>query len=179
VYGAERAPNMEAVIDLAIEMGKMVCVTDPDEAAARDEAFRAVYDGSISEIPPFPGLTEGVILAGTPQAGELFVQGIVEHHGLRGRFDDVVGAGWRLVSSRDVRMDPDLADWFAGIGGRVVAVGADTGVVDVEGTYAEWFARHDVVAALQRPDFYVFGTAASHDDVDRLLAMLRRELQHP
>ena len=38
-YGTERGPNMEAVIELAIEMGKMICVADPEEAAARDEMF--------------------------------------------------------------------------------------------------------------------------------------------
>ena len=122
-YGLERAPNMQAVIDLAIEMGKVICVADPEEAAARDELFRSTYDGSISEVPPFPGLGGGVVLAGTPAAGELFVQGHVERDGVRGRFDDVVGVGWRLVTAGDVRVDADVAAWFAGIGGVVVAVG--------------------------------------------------------
>ena len=30
-YGPERAPNMQAVIELAIDMGRMVCACDPEE----------------------------------------------------------------------------------------------------------------------------------------------------
>jgi 2-polyprenyl-6-methoxyphenol hydroxylase-like FAD-dependent oxidoreductase len=176
-YGLERAPNMQAVIDLAIEMGKVICVADPEEAAARDELFRSTYDGSISEVPPFPGLGEGVLLTGTPAAGELFVQGLVERDGVRGRFDDVVGVGWRLVTAGDVPVDADAAAWFAGISGVVVPVGADDGVADVEGIYTRWFEEHDVVAALQRPDFSLFGTAGAATDVTDLLGALRRQLE--
>ena len=97
-YGTERAPNMEAVIELAIEMGKMICACDPDDVRARDDMFLAGDDGSITDIPPFPGISEGIILPGTPRAGELFVQGDVARDGVRMRFDDAVGAGWRLVT---------------------------------------------------------------------------------
>ena len=58
------------------------------------------------------------------------------------RFDDLVGAGWRLIS-----LDPDVAAalpaaavaWFEDLGGRVVILGVD--VEDVDGTYKSWFAR--------------------------------------
>ena len=111
-YGTERAPNMEAVIELAIEMGKMICACDPDEVRARDDMFLAGDDGSITDIPPFPGISEGIILPGTPRAGELFVQGDVARDGVRMRFDDAVGAGWRLVTDGTVAVDGDLAEWF-------------------------------------------------------------------
>ena len=151
---------MEAVIELAIEMGKMICACDPDEVRARDDMFLAGDDGSITDIPPFPGISEGIILPGTPRAGELFVQGDVERDGVRMRFDDAVGAGWRLVTDGTVAIDGDLAQWFPSIGGAVVAVGGESGLIDVDGTYGRWFAVHGVVAALQRPDFVLFGTAA-------------------
>ena len=63
-YGTERAPNMEAVIDLAIEMGKMICACDPDEVRARDEMFLTGDDGGITAIPPFPGISDGIVLPG-------------------------------------------------------------------------------------------------------------------
>ena len=175
-YGTERAPNMEAVIELAIEMGKMICACDPDEVRARDDMFLAGDDGSITDIPPFPGISEGIILPGTPRAGELFVQGDVARDGARMRFDDAVGAGWRLVTDGTAPIDGDLSDWFQSIGGAVVAVGGESGLIDVDGTYGRWFAVNGVMAALQRPDFALFGTAAGPSAVNEVLRSLRDHL---
>jgi len=177
-YELERGPHTQAVIELAIEMGKLICVADRGEAAARDEALIAAYDGSLTEVPPFPPITEGIVLDGSPFAGELFVQGEVEHHGRRARFDDAVGAGWRLVTLEEPAIDDQLASWFAGIGGLVVPIDSGAGsVIDVDGTYRKWFADHGVVGVLQRPDFAVFGTAAEPTQVTALVHALRKTLQ--
>ena len=40
-----------------------------------------IDDGSLTEVPPFPPIAEGIVLAGSPFAGELFVQAEVEHSG--------------------------------------------------------------------------------------------------
>jgi 3-(3-hydroxy-phenyl)propionate hydroxylase len=178
-YGTERAPNMEAVIDLAIEMGKMICVCDPDEVRARDEMFLAGYDGGVTAIPPFPGISDGIVLPGSPKAGELFVQGDVERNGQRVRFDDAVGAGWRLVTNGPVAVDAALADRFESMGGAVVAVGEEPGLLDVDGTYHRWFDANRVHAALQRPDFALFGTATDPSEVDALLRALQARLAAP
>ncbi len=92
------------------------------------------------------------------------------------RFDDAVGAGWRLVTDGTVPVDGDLADWLQSIGGSVVAVGGESGLLDVDGTYGRWFAVNGVAAALQRPDFVLFGTATEPSQVDGLLRSLRDEL---
>jgi hypothetical protein len=179
-YGLERGPNVRAVIELAIEMGKLICVADLDEAAARDAAFIAADDGGLTDIPPFPPITEGVVLAGSPAAGELFLQAEVEAVGRRVRFDDAVGAGWRLVTLAEPALDRDLAAWFASIGGAVVVVGCGDGSPrDVDGSYAKWFGDHGVVAALQRPDFSLFGTTVAAGDVPELVASLRSVLRSP
>jgi hypothetical protein len=157
----------------------MICVADPAEAAARDDMFLASYDGSISEVPPFPGIAQGVVLQGSPQAGELFLQAEVVRDGVRARFDDAVGSGWRLVTTVEPQIDPDLVEWFAGIGGVVASVGPGGVVTDVDGAYARWFAAHGVVAALQRPDFALFGTATEPDRVVELLGALRSSLADP
>jgi 2-polyprenyl-6-methoxyphenol hydroxylase-like FAD-dependent oxidoreductase len=178
-YSTERAPNMEAVIDLAIEMGRMICACDPDEVRARDEMFLTGNDGGITAIPPFPGISDGIVLHGSPKAGELFVQGDVVRDGLRMRFDNAVGAGWRLVTHGTAAVDAALADWFASIGGAVAAVGGEPGLLDVDGTYGRWFAVNGVTAALQRPDFALFGTAPEPSDVDALLRSLQERLAAP
>ena len=40
-YEAERLPSAQAAIEFSIELGKVICVPDPAEAAARDEAMAA------------------------------------------------------------------------------------------------------------------------------------------
>ena len=176
-YGPERAPNMEAVIELAIGMGRMVCACGPEEVRAHDEMFLASYDGSVTDIPPFPGVSAGIILQGSPEAGDLFLQADVERDGVRTRFDDAVGAGWRLVTNSPVALDRELADWFASIGGAVVVVGGSAELTDADGAYGTWFAEHDVAAVLQRPDFVLFGTAADATGTADLVRSLRGGLQ--
>ncbi|MEZ5251212.1 MAG: hypothetical protein R2713_18925 [Ilumatobacteraceae bacterium] len=102
-----------------------------------------------------------------PLAGHLFVQGAVD-----GRpFDDVHGAGWRLVTIDDpVSIDPVLGEWFAAIGGSVVGVDA------ADPTFGRWFDEHPVRGALQRPDFHLFGTAADATAASALLTNLRARL---
>jgi hypothetical protein len=75
-------------------------------------------------------------------------------------------------------MDADLSDWFASIGGRVVSIGSDAAaVVDVDDAYRKWFAERGVVAALQRPDFALFGTATETAQIAALVHGLRDVLQ--
>jgi flavoprotein hydroxylase len=179
-YGRERGPHAEAVIELAMDMGKLICVADPDEAAARDEAFIATYDGSVTDVPPFPSITDGIVLSGSPGAGELFIQGEVEGPGGRTRFDDAVGAGWRLITLADAGLDAETSDWFARIGGMIVTLGCgDSKVVDADAAYRTWLGDHIAVAVLQRPDFSVFGTAATPSDISPLLRSLRSALTVP
>jgi 3-(3-hydroxy-phenyl)propionate hydroxylase len=165
------------VIELAIGMGQMVCACDPDEVRGRDEMFLAAYDGSVTEIPPFPGVSAGIVLAGSPKAGDLFLQADVERAGVRTPFDDAVGAGWRLVTNDPVALDRELADWFASIGGAVVAVGGSAELGDADGAYGTWFTEHGVTAALQRPDFVLFGTAVDATQTGELVRSLRDALQ--
>jgi hypothetical protein len=47
---------------------------------------------------------------------------------------------------------------------------------DADGAYAAWFAEHGVVAALQRPDFSLFGTAAQLAEAPELVRSLRAAL---
>jgi flavoprotein hydroxylase len=179
-YGRERGPHTQAVIELAMDMGKLICVADPDEAAARDEAFLATYDGSVTDVPPFPPITDGIVLTGSPGAGELFIQGEVEGPAGRIRFDDEVGAGFRLITTADQILDPDTSDWFASIGGVVVTLGCgDSKLVDANAAYRAWLGEHMAVAVLQRPDFAVFGTAATPSDLAPLLRGLRSVLSAP
>ena len=64
----------------------------------------------------------------------------------------------------------DERGWFESIGGRVVALD------DPDPLYVRWFAEHDTTCALQRPDFYLYGTAPTAATATTLLADLRNHL---
>ena len=176
-YERERTDNVRAVIDFSMALGKVICITDPDEAAERDALMAGGADAQAP--PPLPGVTGGVIRAGDPLAGLLFVQGRVARDGTPALLDDVVGAGWRLVtidSEVGDSISDELLAWFADRGGVVVTVVAE---VDVDGTYDAWFTSHGVVAVVQRPDFHLYGSAVGAAGVDDLLVHLRTALDHP
>lgn len=134
-YQTERGPNLRATIDMAVMMGRTVCITDPAAAAARDEAMLAARaagqspDGNLA----YPPIEHGAILAGSAGAGSYFPQPVVDGQ----RLDDVLGAG-HWVLSRDSLDRPELAPFAAALTG--------------------WFDRTGADAVLVRPDRYVFGT---------------------
>jgi hypothetical protein len=167
-YQAERLPHAQQVIDFSMELGKVICVADTDEAAARDAAMASTVSASPVDAPSLPGINAGVIHASAPHAGDLFVQGTVN-----GRwFDDVHGAGWRLVTvDRDpTAIDATSREWFESIGGKIVPL------LEPDGVYRRWFTEHNATWALQRPDFHLYGTATDAAEAAALLTDLRRQL---
>jgi 2-polyprenyl-6-methoxyphenol hydroxylase-like FAD-dependent oxidoreductase len=177
-YSTERSVNARALIEFAVELGKVICVAGADEAAQRDEAMTAAMVGvDMQPIPDLPGVSGGIISPGDPVAGSLFIQGRVRSGARIDLFDDVFGAGWRLVTL-DAELANSLpdgaAEWFTAVGGRVVAINAE--VEDVDGTYTTWFRGHGVSTVLQRPDFYVFGTATDASGAAALVVSLRAML---
>src|SRR5262249_41615124 len=157
----------------SIDLGRVICVPDAAEAAARDAAMiAAAADRGPTPPLPAPSLGPG-LLAGDPLAGHLFVQGEVAHGGRRGRFDDVVGRGFTLVATEtdpSSALAPELAAFFASLGGLTAHVAPGAPVDDVGGAYARWFREHGIGVALARPDFHLFGTAPSVDGASRLVA---------
>jgi 2-polyprenyl-6-methoxyphenol hydroxylase-like FAD-dependent oxidoreductase len=174
-YTEERLPHARAVIDLSIALGKIICVPDPAEAALRDEMMSAGVTDGATAIPALPPIAGALLPADDPVAGHVFPQGMVVLNGERRRFDDAYGVGWRLVTITADRLDlePDLAKWFDGEHGKVVAVPSE---VDLDGVYAAWFADHHCTWALQRPDFHVHGVALDAVGAAALLADVRRRL---
>ena len=80
-----------------------------------------------------------------------------------------------MTNGPPVELDGELASWFESIGGRSVAIG--TTVEDVEGRYGRWFDDHGVAAVVERPDFAIYGTAATDRDVTELVTGLRDQLE--
>jgi flavoprotein hydroxylase len=167
-YQSERLPSAKAAIEFSMELGKIICVPNPAEAAARDDAMALAVGDEPAPAPGLPDITTGFIHPTVPHAGRQLVQGTD-----RGRpFDDVHGTGWRLVvlGADFAAIGGDERAWFESIGGRVVALG------DPDPLYVRWFAEHDTTCALQRPDFYLYGTAPTVATATTLLADLRNHL---
>ena len=167
-YQQERLPSARASIEFSMELGKVICVPDPVEAAARDEAMASAVGPEPTEVPDLPGPRDGLIHAGSPHAGELFVQPRIGDR----LFDDVQGVGWRLLTLGDdpLRLDTTWLPWFESIGGAVVALDPTDRVATT------WFERRAVRWALQRPDFYLFGTAGDATAASALLCELNSQL---
>jgi 2-polyprenyl-6-methoxyphenol hydroxylase-like FAD-dependent oxidoreductase len=179
-YGRERAPQVRAAIAFSVELGQVICISDPTEARERDQAMVGAAAESGPVLPPAPPpIGPGLTLPGDANAGQLAAQGVVAYRGRRGRFDDVVGRGWVLLSAEAdplAGIDPALSLWWTELGGTAVHVGSGAAADDVEGTYAEWFSAMGAVAVLQRPDFYIFGTAADRAGAAGLLGSARAAL---
>jgi len=190
-YQSEREPHVRAVVEKGIELGRVQAMRDPAAVAARDErllAARAAHQEP--EKIAFPGLGGGLLSRRpTPGRGELSVQGIVDDGTRTDRFDRVVGRGHCVVATpaaAELFDDPALLGALHQLGCTVVVVASDAVpgaaapvVRDVDGTYAAWFAGHDAVLAIVRPDFYVYGTAADAGSARDLVEEYAADLGAP
>jgi len=177
----ERQPQNEAIIQLAIELGKVLCQLDPQAAAERDQMLRQAGPPPPLELPP---LTDGALHRADdadPLAGELSVQGVVARAGREGRFDDVVGRGFQLIVAG--------GDPLAGLDAKrrglvelfdmsVATLDADApqGVRDLDGRLTGWLSEHQAHAVIVRPDFYVFGSVPAAEQLPALLDDLSSQL---
>jgi hypothetical protein len=167
-YQCERLPSARAAIEFSMELGKVICVPDPAEAAARDNAMAAGVREEPEPAPGLPDVTSGFLHPTAPHAGKQFVQGCDTGR----RFDEAHGNGWRLVvlGGEVERIGREERAWFASIGGCVVVLR------DPDAMFVRWFADHETTYALQRPDFYLYGTATTASAATSLLADCRSHL---
>jgi len=187
-YTPERRPQVRAVIDASIAMGRVVCTADAAEAARRDEAY---LSGNVPPLPPFPGLTQGVIdqgADGNPHgpAGQLSPHDTVERRGQAARYDETVSSGFHVIAL-DVNPDEILDDaervFLKSIGATTVGLTVNpkkkndpTLLFDVSGKYAHYFAEHGIKTLIVRPDFYVYGGTETLDGLHGLIERLEGQL---
>lgn len=180
-YGSERSHHAIAFVRFSMELGQVICLTDPAQAAARDARVITEWESAhTAPAPPRPGLGPGLHTG--PHGGELARQGRVALPGAAPvLLDDLLGGPGALLVRR-----ADMVDgvWPADrlrlerLGIRLVALAGaqdpeheqgDIPVVhDVDGTYQQWLntlsaygANVDVV--LIRPDFHLYGTGGAAD----------------
>ncbi len=178
-YEAERVQHVRLAIGASMDLGKVICIADPAEAAARDQAMiAAAASGHRITMPAGMPIGPGITRDGDANAGQLFVQGHVRRGGVSGLFDDVVGRGWTLIAATGdprAHLDATTAAFFTSLGGIAAHIGAG-GFEDVDGVYGRWFAENGAGVVLQRPDFYLFGSAIREEDAGLLVRDLQRVL---
>ncbi|MEV0442031.1 bifunctional 3-(3-hydroxy-phenyl)propionate/3-hydroxycinnamic acid hydroxylase [Streptomyces spectabilis] len=202
-YAEERRAQAREAILASVQLGRMICVTDPVAAAERDATVLAGRRGRAPSGPeparPLPGGLLHRRSAGQAPAGAVVPQGRVGRGGSCGLFDDVVGRGFVLLTTEDPRtaLDAERLALLGGLTARVVRLlppgaaakdapfavdAAAPGVVEVVDTddvYRPYLARFGATALLVRPDYHVFGAASGPDGTRELLDDLRDQLRAP
>ncbi|MCK6403493.1 MAG: bifunctional 3-(3-hydroxy-phenyl)propionate/3-hydroxycinnamic acid hydroxylase [Sphaerotilus natans subsp. sulfidivorans] len=172
-YGLERAAHVRELTRRIKAIGAVICERDPERARERDARLLAECAGVVRDTPRqdvLPALSTGLITA-TPGAGALFPQPRLQDAQTADGvlMDQRHGGGWRLVSD-GTQLPPSKADL------------PDLRLIDLsrepeqDGVVARWLAGLGAVAALVRPDHYVFGTAASPAELQQLLQDWRAAL---
>jgi 3-(3-hydroxy-phenyl)propionate hydroxylase/flavoprotein hydroxylase len=182
-YTLERKPQIRAVIEASMAMGKVVCVSDPVKAAERDAAY---LSGNVEPLPPFPGLTDGLLQEGSPVRGILGVHGSIEIDGQISRYDDVIQRGFHLLVRGDEDplslLDAQQLGFIRDYGLQVVRLASQSdsakGIYrDVSGKYLQFMAEAGLKAVVVRPDYYCYGGVAEISALPKLLNSLRQQLQ--
>ncbi|WP_328348260.1 bifunctional 3-(3-hydroxy-phenyl)propionate/3-hydroxycinnamic acid hydroxylase MhpA [Micromonospora sp. NBC_00421] len=206
-YETERRAHVQHAIRMSIDSGTVICETDQKKAAGRDAVMLAAlrrrtqqrHARSLREA-----IVDGVLHRNpdgspAPFAGAPAVQGRVAVGGRTGRFDEVVGTGFVLLTRGPATLDPDATAFLHTLGAHRVTVRtadhtdttpsapgggtpavddptAPIDVVDLDGVHLAWLADANADAVLVRPDFYVFGVAAGPAGPAALVDDLRRQV---
>ncbi|MCI3934413.1 bifunctional 3-(3-hydroxy-phenyl)propionate/3-hydroxycinnamic acid hydroxylase MhpA [Streptomyces sp. AN091965] len=195
-YAQERRAQAKEAILASVQLGRLICVTDPVAAAERDATVLANRRGRAPSGPepakPLPGglLHRGA--AATAPAGAVVPQGRVGRGGPAGLFDDVVGRGFVLLTTEEpgAVLDAERLAFLGELEAHVVrllppgatadhAQGSAVEVVDTDDVYRPYLARCAATALLVRPDYHVFGAASGPDGVRELIDDLREQLYAP
>jgi 2-polyprenyl-6-methoxyphenol hydroxylase-like FAD-dependent oxidoreductase len=187
-YELERKPNCRNALEESVRVGRVVNERDPIKVAKRDADLKTAQAQTTKQLVGYraPGLERGFIgRAGSARgAGEIFVQGIVDRNGMRGRFDDVIGRGFMIMARQgDARaaLSDEQRGFWSSLGGRIVTFGdaqrsGDAHFEDSDGWYGKHMDEFGCDVVVKRSDFYVFGMYASVAELPTALDDMRAQL---
>ena len=172
-YTSERSVHLQHAITMSVELGRVICVLDPREAAERDR--RMIGGGADPErvlpVTALPVLGNGVTATtdSVPALrGTLLPQFPVIHCGRTKLLDEATGHGALiLVYGTQRAVSEEVRPLLSQADVRVVTIDVegDPDLVDGDGCWKEWFAINGVECVLVRPDHYVFGALDSCADI--------------
>ena len=192
-YQQERRPHVKATTETAKSLGRIICELDPVKAAERDaRLLREMGDPPAVQYRQnlIPGLDEGALCSdqGAP-VGTRFPQPSIVNKSGECLLDDMVGTSFRLVVSSQIALDdiPEtLRRKVVQLGGGVLSLAdaefsqpagvGEWSIVEAEGVLNGWLRDHGLLAALVRPDHYVFALAKQRSDLNAMSDLLERHL---
>ncbi|MET8873215.1 bifunctional 3-(3-hydroxy-phenyl)propionate/3-hydroxycinnamic acid hydroxylase [Nocardia sp. NPDC004604] len=184
-YTTERSLHLQHAIAMSVELGKVICVLDHEQAAQRDA--RMVAGGAdpakVLPVTARPVLGSGVVLADCALGGTLAPQFAVEVDRSPHLLDIATGAGAVLLLASDQRSEQLLGASLrrslaaSDIIAKSVAVNGNPDLRDFTGEWGRWFDANGVAAVLIRPDHYVFGAAPGVDGAAELAAAYTTRLR--
>jgi 3-(3-hydroxy-phenyl)propionate hydroxylase len=127
-------------------------------------------------------LGDGTWNSADDQAGRPSIQGLVAYKGATGRFDEAVGRNWYLLTDASAASETLTSEQLAKlekVGGSVLTVGprgSNANVIDLDGSYAAWFAKNNRKHLLVRPDYFVAATANSESEIRSAFDIATRNL---
>jgi 3-(3-hydroxy-phenyl)propionate hydroxylase len=180
-YGLERSAHVRQLTGTIKMIGASICERDPEAAKQRDQKLLEACGGVVKTVPRqdlIPKLSTGFLAVGDHAAiGSLFVQPRVHVTSGTKLLDDEVGAGWRVVLSREA------IQWATKTQSELFNVlrfadAAQVGVLqEVDRVLSNWFAAHKAHAAIVRPDHYVYAVANTELELNKLLAELDKSFE--
>ena len=184
-YQSERMPHISQITDLAIYLGKIICVSDSQAAAARDDEF---LSGRAAPPPPFPCLSDGLLHRADGQvqdgAGLLSPHVTLQGRDRTARLDEWApsGSGFVVIArgfDPQAKLDAEQLAFFKMVGTHYVILdGSDpTAVRDMDGRLDAFLDARGWSAIVVRPDFYVYGGVAEQFGFARLMQHLRDDLE--
>lgn len=181
-YQIERRSHVYEVTKAAKMLGTIVGELDSDRARARDEKLIADQGGAVKpklRQAFIPGIFDGLIRRQTGASGRVFPQPFVEHGDELVRLDDLTQGKtvlmFRTAPERSTSIE--LSRLGASIGLVLATLAPRAGVEDQEllvvreseNILSHWFEANGCVAALIRPDHYVYGAAETDGESRSLL----------
>ena len=156
-YESERAPHVQAFIELAVRLGDIIQTTDPEAAKARDAKFRQGQP-EIFQFPA-PVLGHGMVAAGPVPVGQTFPQPQLSN----GQWlDEAIGNHFAVIALPELlqEVSPQTrAQWKQW---QVVSQSAQ------DESLRAWLDQQSVQAVLVRPDRYILGMVNTSAQLDAL-----------
>ena len=191
-YTSERSVHVQHAIAMSVELGRVICVLDQEEAVRRDARMIAgnADPARVLPVAALPVLGAGVVAQNAGGNGDvpalrgtLAPQYRVTRAGQSGLSDEFTGQDPVLLVHADAPgsevLDPATREALTACQVRAFSVAAagTPDLTDVDGSWSAWFAAHDVAAVLIRPDHYVFGATSAGEGISGLIAEYRARLQ--
>ncbi len=163
-YGPERTPHAREFVALAVEVGRVIQVTDVEEAALRNVRLQAQ---GLKFAFPTPQLGPGIHRPGGGVRGRVFLQPQLPD----GRWlDDCVGQQFAVLMTAEAALQADST-----LRNRVAALGIVL-IEDGGPRVQSWLEQQQAIAVVVRPDRYVYDVCDNLQALDTALSDLARWL---